>query len=141
MITLEQAKNLSYGQTLYHKINRNADGTPQRWKVNGKVKTWKRDSSRVRIPVKHGLRSFDYLEQDSIGCVALHEHEAYNDSEREQMFKTFIKRHKDEIDIYIGVHYNNDSPSDSERELLIRNDKGLNDLALSKGLVIDHVVY
>jgi hypothetical protein len=38
MITLEQAKQLTQGTILYHAINRNADGTPQRWRVNGKVR-------------------------------------------------------------------------------------------------------
>jgi hypothetical protein len=51
MITLEQAKNLKYGQVLYHCTNRNADGTPQRWRVNGKPQTWKRSPEIVRKPV------------------------------------------------------------------------------------------
>jgi len=72
-MTLEQAKNLKYGQILYHSIHRNADGTPQRWRVNGRVKTWKRDSSKVEVPVKHGLKSFDYVTEKNLELLHLTE--------------------------------------------------------------------
>ena len=62
MITLQQAKDLKFGDILHHVTNKNSDKTPQRWKVNGKVKTWKRDINRISIPVKHGLYSLcDYI--------------------------------------------------------------------------------
>ena len=70
-ITLEQAKNLKYGQIVYHSINKNADGTPQRWKVNGKIKTWKRNPNKIKIPVKHGLNNFDYITEDDLYLVDL----------------------------------------------------------------------
>lgn len=54
-ITLEEAKKLTYGDTLYHLKEKNRDGTPMRFKVVGQVKTWKRDSSRIRVPLKRGL--------------------------------------------------------------------------------------
>ena len=54
-ITLEQAKNLSYGDILHHDTATNADGTPCRLVVKGKVKTWQRDPKRIRIPWKRGL--------------------------------------------------------------------------------------
>jgi hypothetical protein len=73
MITIEQAKNLSYGCILHHVSNKNADGTPQRWKVNGEVKTWKRDPNRVKIPVKHGLYSFGYVTENELHLVSLPE--------------------------------------------------------------------
>jgi hypothetical protein len=69
MITLEQAKSLKRGQILHHDINRNSDGTCQRWKVNGQVQTWKREPNRVRVPIKHGLRHYDAL--DSQGDLDL----------------------------------------------------------------------
>ena len=75
MITLEQAKNLRIGQIVYHINNKNADGTPQRWKVNGKVKTWKRNPNRVQIPVKHGLRDYDYITENELYLVNLTEEE------------------------------------------------------------------
>ena len=75
-ITLEEAKALQYGEILYHVGNKNADGSPQRWKVNGKPKTWKTRPNEVRVPVKHGLRDFDYLTQDELSLVCLDEDEA-----------------------------------------------------------------
>jgi len=71
MITLNQAKALKSGQIVYHTENKNADGTPQRWKVNGKVKTWKRDDSRVKIPVKHGLYNHGYITENDLELINL----------------------------------------------------------------------
>lgn len=71
MITLQQAKGLKPGQILYHTKNTNADRTPQRWKVNGQVKTWKRTPEKVRVPVKHGLYRYDYLTEDDLNLVSL----------------------------------------------------------------------
>jgi hypothetical protein len=34
------------------------DGTARRCKINGKVRTWKRDTGRVEVPVKYGLREY-----------------------------------------------------------------------------------
>lgn len=71
MITLKQAKGLTLGTILYHTQNRNADGTPQRWRVNGQVKRWKRDTDRIRVPLKNGLWEYDYLENDGLELVCL----------------------------------------------------------------------
>ena len=60
-LTLEQAKRLQCGDILESKLFNNADGTPMRWKVNGKIKTWKRDSSRIKVPVKRGLYEYGYI--------------------------------------------------------------------------------
>lgn len=76
MITLEQAKQLRVGQTLYHVSKRNADGSPQRWKVNGQPKTWKRSPERVEIPVKHGLYAYDYVTENYLTVICLTEEEA-----------------------------------------------------------------
>ena len=70
-ITLEQAKQLRNGDTLYHVRNRNADGTAQRWRVNGKPKTWKRSPERVQVPLKHGLYTYDYLTEAYLDDVSL----------------------------------------------------------------------
>jgi len=75
-ITLTQAKNLRHGTILYHKINRNADGTPQRWRVTGKPKTWKRTPGRVEVPVKHGLYNNDKLTEKELHLVSLKEKDA-----------------------------------------------------------------
>ena len=70
-ITLDQAKNLKYGQILHHTINKNADDTPQRWRVNGKVKTWKRSIERVQVPVKYGLYGYGYVTENDLDLVEL----------------------------------------------------------------------
>jgi len=54
MITLDEAKQLQYGDIL-------VDEYGKRWKVSGQVKTWKRDTNRIRVPLKHGLYRYDAL--------------------------------------------------------------------------------
>lgn len=76
MLTLTEAKALVHGQVLYHTRNRNSDGTPQRWRVNGKVKVWIRSPERVQIPIKHGLRDYDYLTEEYLSVVSLTEEDA-----------------------------------------------------------------
>ena len=71
MITLEQAKALKNGTILHHVNFKNSDGTPQRWRVNGKVKTWKTWPDRVKVPLKHGLYSYDYLTERNLDLVDL----------------------------------------------------------------------
>ena len=71
MITLAQAKALKHGDILYHVIRKNADGTPERWKVNGLVKRWKRQPDRIRVPLKHGLYHYDYLTNSELHLVTL----------------------------------------------------------------------
>ena len=65
MITLEQAKKLKHGDTLHHMSVKNADGTPARCRVNGKIKLWKTRPNEFRLPVKHGLRDCFYLGLDN----------------------------------------------------------------------------
>ncbi len=57
MLTLEEAKQLQYGDILL-------DRHGKRWKVSGMVKTWKRDSNRIRVPLKHGLYSYDAITEN-----------------------------------------------------------------------------
>jgi hypothetical protein len=72
-LTLEEAKNLQFGQVLFHTKQRNADKTPQRWRVNGKPKTWKRSPERVSVPVKSGLYSYDHITERDLELVSLTE--------------------------------------------------------------------
>ena len=67
-MTFDEAKNLKHGQILLHKFNKNADGTPQRWRVNGKVKITK---TGIRIPVKYGLRFCDYVTEKELELVEI----------------------------------------------------------------------
>jgi hypothetical protein len=73
---LEEVKNLKPGTIVYDKTNKNADGTPARWKVNGKVKTWKRSPERVQVPVKHGLYDYGYITEDNMQFFTESEEEA-----------------------------------------------------------------
>jgi len=76
MLKLEEAKKLSYGEVLYCKYSRNADGSPERWRVNGKVKLWKRNPNRIQIPLKHGLYDYGYLTERDLNAFSLSEEEA-----------------------------------------------------------------
>lgn len=64
-ITLEQAKALTYRDVLH------TDRDCTRWRVNGKVKRWKRDPDRVLIPVKYGLYGYARLDNEGIKKVHL----------------------------------------------------------------------
>ncbi len=75
----QQAKALGVGQTVYHRFDRNADGTPARWRVNGQPKTWKRDATRVSVPIKHGLWDYGYIEAYNSGDFALSAEEALSE--------------------------------------------------------------
>jgi len=72
-ITLEQAKQLAHGTTIYHATNKNADGSPQRWRVNGKAALWKTAPELVRVPIKHGLHRYGYLTEDNLNQFTLTE--------------------------------------------------------------------
>uniref|UniRef100_A0A6M3LPT9 Uncharacterized protein n=1 Tax=viral metagenome TaxID=1070528 RepID=A0A6M3LPT9_9ZZZZ len=70
---LEEAKNLKHGQTIFYKRTHNADGTIrkpitlEKWRVNGKVQTWKRSPERIRVPLKNGLYNYNVLDEDNVG--------------------------------------------------------------------------
>lgn len=75
-MTLEQAKSLVIRQVIYHAHTKNADGTPQRWRVSGKVQTWKTRPHQVRVPLTHGLYVHDYLDENCLDLMVLTEKEA-----------------------------------------------------------------
>jgi hypothetical protein len=75
-LTLEHAKVLDRGETLYHKVLRNADGSPARYRVNGMPLTWKRSPDRVQVPLKRGLWEYDYLTEDDLEDFATNEEDA-----------------------------------------------------------------
>lgn len=68
-ITFEQAKSLKHGDVLHFRDSRNTDGSCARWRVNGKVKTWKRHPTQVKVPLKHGLRDHEYLTEGLLHLV------------------------------------------------------------------------
>jgi hypothetical protein len=72
-ITLEQAKNLRYGQVLHLRGHANRDGSPMRWRVNGRPKVWKRRPDEVRVPIKYGLKTCGYLTHHTLDQFTLAE--------------------------------------------------------------------
>lgn len=70
-LIIDRAKTLHRGDIVYEKDRYNADNTPRRWKVNGKVKRWKGDSNRISIPVKHGLYNYGYIDNHTIQYVLI----------------------------------------------------------------------
>ena len=65
MITVQEAKQVSWHDTIYEIGEYNADGTPKRYRVNGKVQFWKTRPNDFKIPVKHGLYRYGYVTQDN----------------------------------------------------------------------------
>lgn len=47
------------------------DGTAKRCRVNGKLKTWKRDPSRIALPCKYGLYECHTFTEHDIGRILL----------------------------------------------------------------------
>ena len=52
---VDEAKRLGYGD---HVLFLDNAGNVRRAKVNGQPKTWKRDASRVEVPLKYGLYEY-----------------------------------------------------------------------------------
>ena len=55
MITKEIAIAAKYRQEFRHVSIKNADGTPARCRVNGKIQTWETRPDDWRLPVKYGF--------------------------------------------------------------------------------------
>jgi CCR4-NOT transcriptional regulation complex NOT5 subunit len=83
MITREQALCLKHGQVIKqvrtygpdyivkhdsnmrmykHYLNETELAKPINWRVNGQVKTWKTRPDEFKLPIKHGLYSYAYLD-------------------------------------------------------------------------------
>lgn len=72
-LTLDKAKTLQYGDIIYEKGKYNSNGSNRRWRVTGKVKVWKRDSTRVRVPIKHGLYDYGAITEGNIDSALIEE--------------------------------------------------------------------
>jgi len=93
-ITIEQAKALKHGDIIQQTrnfINLNQYSIvngftmpittkqeitaqlskPIKWRVNGKIKLWKRDVTRFSIPIKHGLYDYAYLTNENACLFSL----------------------------------------------------------------------
>ena len=66
MITIEQAMSAKHGDVFHLKDEKNADGTPVRWRVMGKVKTWKSRPNEFMIPVKNGMYRHGYITEGNL---------------------------------------------------------------------------
>lgn len=73
MITKEEAMQLKHGDVIYHVSETNADGTPLRARITGKIKVLKRQPEVFRIPFKHGLRRYGELNNHNNSWWALSE--------------------------------------------------------------------
>lgn len=62
MITKEQAMT---ERNFEHTTVKNADGSALRCRANGKCKTWKTRPNEFKLPVKHGLFNYFYIDQDN----------------------------------------------------------------------------
>lgn len=49
-----------------YKTLRNADGTRQRARANGAMKTWKRSPESFRLPIKRGLREYGAITENNM---------------------------------------------------------------------------
>lgn len=68
-MTLDEAKTLKIGD-IFHVLGENKrDGKPTNWRVNGKVKTWKKNPNRISIPVAHGLYEHGYITESNVHLV------------------------------------------------------------------------
>ncbi len=63
MTTRAEAIDARHGKIFHHVSANNADGSPLRCRANGKCKTWKRSPDRFRLPVKHGLYNYFYIDE------------------------------------------------------------------------------
>ena len=75
MLDLKQIKKLRLGDTLYEHGAFHADGTPRRWRVNGQLRVKKRTGA-FQLPIKHGLRDYDYITEQNFWHFSLTEHQA-----------------------------------------------------------------
>lgn len=57
-MTFEEAQNLKIGDIIYYMWQKNYDGSFARFKVNGKMKTWKTRPEDFRLPLKRGIYEF-----------------------------------------------------------------------------------
>jgi hypothetical protein len=74
-ITLFEAKNLDEGQTVYAIGYYNRNGTAQKFTVQSKPKTWKRNAERVEVTLKRGLKEFVTLTELCLDEFSLEEPE------------------------------------------------------------------
>ena len=78
MITKEQAVDLGrfYGKEIYTTLEVDSTGRPQRWRTNGKCKTWKTRPKEFRLPLKYGLYAYGALTEANAEYFYMEEQDA-----------------------------------------------------------------
>jgi hypothetical protein len=71
-MTLQEAKTLKAGDTVYHTSKTNADGTAMRARVTS-IKTWKRSPESIAVKVKRGLYEYAVFDQMDIHLITMTE--------------------------------------------------------------------
>lgn len=61
MITKEQALTVNR----FHENTPRPNGTCYEWRRNGGTQTWVTRPEHFKVPVKYGMRSYDYITQDN----------------------------------------------------------------------------
>ena len=60
-LTKQQAMLAQHATILYHRANRNADGTALRARTNGRCKVWVTRSDEFKLPMKYGMYEAFYI--------------------------------------------------------------------------------
>lgn len=92
-LTLQEAKHLKHNQTVYTPGYYNADGSPQRWRVSGAVKTWVKSPNRVRVPIKRGMYENWYIDETNLDIFTLTE-PSYQPKKSREIDRDFNKAMK-----------------------------------------------
>lgn len=66
-MTVDEVKNLRC-QAVFELVGL---GHYKKWRVNGKVRTYKTRPGRVKLPIKHGLWEYSYITEDNCNRFCL----------------------------------------------------------------------
>jgi hypothetical protein len=92
------ARHLVTGTILYSVHNRNKAGDYQRWRVTS-VKTWKRNPDRVEIGIKHGLYSYDKINQNQLDLICISNRDMQDLRMRADGWTSYRYRHMESVRI------------------------------------------
>ena len=72
-ISIDEAKHLKMGQILYSRQYINRDGSPQQWRVNGRVERWRAFPEKILVLLKRGTREYGHLTEKNLWLYSLSE--------------------------------------------------------------------
>jgi hypothetical protein len=102
-MNLKQAKSLKPGDIVHYTGGAPCGSTKRtvvRYRVTGQTKTWKRSPEKIRIPIKHGLYSNGYINEDNL-----------TDFHREDECPLLLERFETDSDAELGE---DQTPEDDE---------------------------